>query len=241
MKNLLPHERILVALDVDSTESAVSLVETLAGKVGGFKVGLELVNAVGFDIFSRLRDVGADRIFYDAKFHDIPNTVAGAVRAAARRGVWMVNVHTAGGSAMLRAAQDAAHSVGYPPLLIGVTALTSLDEAVMNGELRVPGSIGDYVVHLAHLAQGARLDGVVSSPQEIARIRTACGPDFLTVIPGVRPMGTAVNDQKRIATPGRAVADGADYLVIGRAITAAPDPVAATEAIVKEMAVGVGC
>lgn len=229
------HERILVALDYDNPEDAIALAKKLKGKVGGVKVGLELVNSAGFDIFDQLMEAGADRIFYDAKFHDIPNTVAGAVRAAARRGVWMVNVHACGGSAMLEAAAEAAQIVDEPPLLIAVTVLTSIDEARLNADLRVPGSPETHVTHLAKLAESAGCDGVVASPLEIKAIRAACGADFLTVIPGVRPAGVGANDQARIATPEQAVRDGADYLVIGRAITAAADPLAAAEAIADQL------
>lgn len=229
------NERILVALDYDNADDALRLARTLAGRVGGFKVGLELVNAAGFDIFARLADTGAGRIFYDAKFHDIPNTVAGAVRAAARRGVWMINVHASGGGAMLRAAREAADSAATPPLLIAVTVLTSIDRATLNDDLRVPGEVADQVVHLAQLTQSAGLDGVVASPQEVTAIRTACGPKFVTVIPGVRPAGVAAHDQARIATPGAAVRAGAHYLVVGRAITGAPDPAVAADAIAAEI------
>ena len=235
MKLLQPHERILVALDVDTIDAAVGLVQALSGKVGGFKVGLELVNAVGFDIFPRLMDVGAGRIFYDAKFHDIPNTVAGAVRAAAKRGVWMLNVHTSGGAEMLQSARDAAHTVETPPLMIGVTVLTSIDEATLHRDLRVTEGLPAHVEHLAKLAKTSGMDGVVAAPQELKTIRAACGSDFITVIPGVRPAGTALNDQKRVATPAQAITDGADYLVIGRAITAASDPTSAVDAIVAEI------
>ena len=235
-----PHERILVALDVDNLADAVSLVRQLAGCVGGFKVGLELVNAAGFDVWPRLRDAGASRIFYDAKFHDIPNTVAGAVRAAARRGIWMVNVHASGGTAMLRAARDAAQegagSANVPaPLLVGVTVLTSIDQGMLNDEMRVPGAPEEQVTHLARLCQAAGLQGVVASPREVAAVRGACGPDFLTVIPGVRPGGVSDHDQARTATPGEAVRAGAHYLVVGRAITAAPDPAGAARAIAQEI------
>lgn len=233
--NILPHERILVALDYDNADDAVRLARSLAGKIGGVKVGLELVNSAGFDIFARLTDAGATRIFYDAKFHDIPNTVAGAIRAATKRGVWMVNVHAGGGSAMLEAATDAAHSGDHVPLLIGVTVLTSLDQVALNTDLRVPGSVAEHVTHLATLCQTAGLDGVVASPLELAAIRGACGPDFVTVIPGVRPAGAATHDQARVATPGAAVAAGATYLVIGRAITGASDPIQAMDAIVQEI------
>ncbi len=229
-------ERILVALDYDNADDALSLVKRLAGRVGGFKAGLELVNAAGPDVFARLKDAGAGRIFYDAKFHDIPNTVAGAVRAAARRGVWMVNVHASGGAAMLQAAREAAGSGPNAPLLIGVTVLTSVDAATLNDDLRVPGSVEAQVLHLARLSQSCGLDGVVASPQEVAAVRAACGPTFVTVIPGVRPAGVAKGDQARVATPGDAVKAGARYLVVGRAITGAADPVAAAEAIANEIA-----
>lgn len=232
---LLPHERILVALDVDTQDAALLLARTLGKHVGGVKVGLELVNAAGFDIFARLQDAGATRIFYDAKFHDIPNTVAGAVRAAAKRGVWMVNVHASGGRAMLEAARQAAHTVETPPLLIAVTVLTSIGQETLNHDLHVPGTVGEQVEHLAQLSRDAGADGVVASPQEVTRIRAACGPNFLTVIPGVRPAGVAAYDQARTATPAAAVRDGADYLVVGRAITGAPDPVQAAEAIAQEI------
>ena len=236
-----PHERILVALDVDSEDAAFALVRQLAGRVGGFKVGLELVNVAGPDVFARLRDGGAERVFYDAKFHDIPNTVAGAVRAAARRGVWMVNVHASGGAAMLRAAREAADAASAAagvaaPLLIGVTMLTSIDESTLNNDLRVPGSVADQVAHLALLCQTCGLDGVVASPHEVGAIREACGPEFVTVIPGVRPVGSDPHDQARVATPSIAVRDGAHYLVVGRAITGAPDPAQAADAITREIA-----
>ncbi|MBC8103710.1 MAG: orotidine-5'-phosphate decarboxylase [Cytophagales bacterium] len=229
-------DRILIALDFDNADDAIRMTRSLAGNVGGFKVGLELVNAVGFDIFDRLMDAGAERIFYDAKFHDIPNTVAGAVRAAARRGVWMVNVHASGGGAMLRAAREAADTVSHPPLLIGVTILTSIDTATLNRDLRVSGGTSDQVLHLARLAQAVGLDGVVASPQEVAAIRATCGPSFVTVIPGIRPAGVAADDQARVASPRSAVQDGAHYLVVGRAVTATPDPRAAAEAVASEIA-----
>lgn len=147
----------------------------------------------------------------------------------------MINVHASGGSAMLRAAREAADSAATPPLLIAVTVLTSIDRATLNDDLRVPGEVADQVVHLAQLTQSAGLDGVVASPQEVTAIRTACGPKFVTVIPGVRPAGVAAHDQARIATPGAAVRAGAHYLVVGRAITGAPDPAVAADAIAAEI------
>jgi orotidine-5'-phosphate decarboxylase len=228
-----PVNPILVALDVRSTDEAVRLASQVAPFVGGFKVGLELVNAAGFDIFARLQDAGATRIFYDAKFHDIPNTVSGAVRAAAKRDVWMVNIHACGGTAMMEAAREAADSVPHPPLLIGVTVLTSLDERSLN-ETGIPGQVASQVERLSLLAKKAKLDGVVASPQEASLIRDVCGPDFVTVIPGIRPAGTDAQDQKRIATPAQAIKAGAHYLVLGRAITGANDPAAAAQTIARE-------
>jgi orotidine-5'-phosphate decarboxylase len=231
-----PHERILVALDFPDAEPAVALARRLIGRVGGFKVGLELINAAGFDVFARLQDVGVERIFYDAKFHDIPNTVAGAVRAAARRGVWMVNVHAAGGSAMLRAAREAAgEGGGTPPLLIGVTLLTSIDANALRDDLGVGVGVDEYVEHLARRCEQAGLDGVVCSPHEVKRVRASLGRRFLTVVPGVRPAGVGADDQVRLATPGAAVSAGAHYLVVGRAITGAPDPVEAAGRIAEEI------
>ena len=195
-------DKIILPLDVDTAEKAVELVRLLKDDVGAFKVGLELVNSAGLDIFDEITRAGARRIFYDCKFHDIPNTVAGASRAAARMGVWMFNVHCSGGVAMMKAAKEAAIEVSaqagkQPPLVIGVTVLTSIDQRVLNDEMRIPGSVADNVVHLARLAKEAGLDGVVASPREIEPIREACGPGFLIVTPGVRPAGADVGDQKR--------------------------------------------
>jgi orotidine-5'-phosphate decarboxylase len=232
---LTPREKVLVALDVDSADAALKLVRNLSGSVGGFKVGLELFNSEGPDIFARLTDAGAERIFYDAKFLDIPNTVAGAVRAAARRGVWMVNVHASGGMAVLQAARDATYAVDMPPLLIGVTVLTSIDNAVLNHDMRVQGSVASQVDHLARMCHAAGLDGVVSSAHEVQLICDCCGPEFITVVPGVRPAGVKAHDQARVATPTAAVQAGAHYLVLGRSITQADDPAAAAEGIVAEI------
>lgn len=236
----LGKDRIIVALDVDTVDRAVELVRLLNDEIGAFKVGLELANSVGLGIFDEIRRAGASRIFYDCKFHDIPNTVAGAARAAAKLGVWMLNVHCSGGRTMMEAAKQAVSDTAadadvQPPLVIGVTVLTSIDQRTLNEELRVPGPVEDQVVHLAILAKEAGLDGVVASPHEIEPIRTACGSDFLIVTPGVRPIGADIGDQKRVMTPGEAVLKGADYLVIGRPITKAEDPVAAARAIAAEI------
>jgi orotidine-5'-phosphate decarboxylase len=227
--------RILVALDVDSRARALALADTLRGTVAGYKIGKQLFTAEGPDVVRALTDRG-DRVFLDLKFHDIPNTVAGAVRSAMATGAWMVNVHASGGSAMMRAAAQAAHDTATGtgaarPLVIGVTVLTSMDEAAL-AEVGTVRPVMEQVVHLARLAKAAGLDGVVASPQEIAAIREACGPDFQIVTPGIRPAGQAgSDDQARTLTPQEAVAAGATYLVIGRPITAAVDPRAAAEAI----------
>ena len=229
---------IIVALDVPGIAPAVKLAKAVGPYVGAFKVGLELYNAVGNDIFPALREAaGSDvRIFYDAKFHDIPNTVAGAVRAAVRNKLWMVNVHASGGAAMMRAAVEAAHSgVGTPPEVIAVTVLTSIDEAVLRDDLGIGRSVAELVVTLARTAQAAGCSGVVASPREIGLIRQECGPDFLIVTPGVRPAGASLDDQKRVMTPAEAIALGASYLVVGRPIAGAVDCAEAASAILREI------
>lgn len=235
------HSKTLVALDVDTAEKALALAKMLAGEVAGYKVGLELINAAGFGLLDKLKtQAGADaKIFYDCKFHDIPNTVRGASKAAARRGVWMFNVHASGGSAMMQAAvagaQEGADAAGVAkPLVIAVSVLTSISADVLRDELGVSRSVTEQVVHLARLAQDAGCDGLVASPHEIEAVQDACGPDFLLVIPGVRPAGAALGDQKRVMTPGEAVRAGAHYLVVGRPITASPDPREAAAAINRE-------
>ncbi|HUV04538.1 MAG TPA: orotidine-5'-phosphate decarboxylase [Armatimonadota bacterium] len=233
-------DKIILALDVGGEREAVDLVKELGDCVGAFKVGLELFNSTTPRIFESLRRAGADRIFYDCKFHDIPNTVARAVRAAVRMGVWMLNVHASGGSAMMRAAADAAddeaHRLGVEvPLILGVSVLTSISQEMLHDELSVPVLVENQVTHLAQLSQNSGLDGVVASPHEILPVKAACGPQFLVVTPGVRPTWAAANDQKRVMTPSQAVRDGADYIVVGRAITAADDRRAAAERVVAEL------
>ena len=235
--------KILVALDTDTADKALRLAERVVGEVAGFKVGLELVNAAGFGLFDDLKVLaGPDvNLFYDCKFHDIPNTVMGASRAAARRGVWMFNVHASGGSAMLKAAvsgaAEGAEQAGVVrPQIIAVSVLTSISRDVLREELGVTRPLSDQVVALARLAQDAGCDGLVASPHEIGAIRAACGPDFVLVIPGVRPVGADAGDQKRVMTPGEAVRAGADYIVVGRPITAAPDPREAARSINVETA-----
>jgi orotidine-5'-phosphate decarboxylase len=231
---------VLAALDVDTAAQAASLADRLRGVVGGFKIGKQLFTAEGPAIVRSLAELG-DRVFLDLKFHDIPNTVAGAVSSAVHTGAWMVNVHASGGRRMMEAAAGAATATAQKlgrtrPLVIGVTVLTSLDQTQLR-ETGVSGDVLEHVVHLARLAQASGLDGVVASPQEIAAIRRACGPDFLIVTPGIRPAATTLgsDDQARTMGPAEAIAAGASYLVIGRPITAAPDPYRAAQAIAESL------
>lgn len=211
------------------------MARQLRGVADLFKIGKQLFTAEGPQAVRKLAGLGAD-IFLDLKYHDIPNTVAGAVAAAADLpGVRMVNIHTTGGLAMMRAAREALAGKKNPPALLGVTLLTSLDAQALK-RVGILGPVASRVVALARLAKEAGLDGVVSSPQEVRAIRRACGPKFLIVVPGVRPSSVAAQDQSRIATPAEAIRAGADYLVIGRPITAAKNPHAAALAINEEIA-----
>ncbi len=231
-------DRIFVALDTRDPGRAADLARALAGEVGGIKIGKEFFTAQGPDGVRAV--AGGARLFLDLKFHDIPNTVAGALRAVVGLRPFMVNVHASGGRAMMRAAAEAAREAADElavarPLVLGVTVLTSLDEAdlVAVGQRGPPG---DQVARLARLAQASGLDGVVCGPREIAALRAACGPDFVLVVPGIRPGWAAAGDQKRTMTPAEAVAAGADYLVIGRPITGAADPLAAARRILADSA-----
>ena len=230
-------EQLLVALDVDTVAEARALADRLRGAVGGFKIGSRLFTSEGPAFVQELAARG-DRVFLDLKFHDIPNTVAGAVTAATRLGVWMVNVHASGGSAMMRAAraaavEEASRRSAPPPLVIAVTLLTSLDQAALI-DVGVSESVSAQVVRLAALAESAGLDGVVASPQEIAIIRRRCGPRFSIVTPGIRGAGDAQHDQSRTLSAADALSAGASYLVVGRPIIAAADPRAAAERIAAE-------
>ncbi len=235
-----PRQRLIVALDVPTPEQAARLVERLRGRVGMFKVGSQLFSAAGPALVKGLTD-GGEKVFLDLKYHDIPNTVAGAVAAAARLGVSLVDVHALGGRAMLEAAAGAlrpdAGGETRPPgaRLLAITVLTSHAEETL-AELGLAGPIPSAVERLARLARAAGAHGVVASPHEVALIREACGPGFLIVTPGIRPAGARAGDQQRLATPRAAVAAGADYVVVGRPILEAPDPGAAADAIVDELA-----
>lgn len=228
-------KRLIVALDVPGAEQAMKLAHKLAGHVGLFKVGLELFIAEGADLVRELAKAGTP-VFLDLKFHDIPNTVSRAISAAGNLGVGMINVHASGGREMMLAARQAVDALpGKKPILLAVTVLTSLDENNLR-EVGVGQSPEKQVLRLAELAAGCGLDGVVASAREVPRIKEICGVDFLTVTPGIRPSGGTVGDQKRVMTPAKAIESGSDYLVIGRPITGADDPVAAADAIVNEMA-----
>jgi len=227
--------RIIVALDFAAKTSALALVDQLDPARCRLKIGKELFTRCGPDLIEELhrREFA---VFLDLKFHDIPNTVAAACDAAADLGVWMVNVHISGGMRMLAAAREQLNRRRTPPpLLIGVTVLTSLGAEDL-AALGCSGSPAERVLALAQLGHAAGLDGIVCSPQEAAAVRTALGRELLLVTPGVRPAGAAVGDQQRIMTPAQAVAAGADYLVIGRPITQAADPLAALAAIEHELA-----
>ncbi len=226
--------RLIVALDVPHAGAATELVDRLEDSCQWFKVGLELFVAAGPAVLEPLLARGHS-IFLDLKLHDIPNTVAGAVRSAAGLGVRMVTLHAAGGPAMLAAARAALDGVADPPELLAVTVLTSMDAAQVSA-VGVDRSPAEQVALLARMGLDAGIRGFVCSPQEVAMLRTLTGPEGVLVIPGIRPAGAGVGDQKRVATPAEALRLGASYLVVGRPITAAPNPAEAAEAILKEMA-----
>ncbi|ALC17602.1 orotidine-5'-phosphate decarboxylase [Desulfuromonas soudanensis] len=231
-------KRLIFALDVDCFEDAEKWVKLLHRQVGLFKVGKQLFTRCGPEVVHMIRGEGGE-VFLDLKYHDIPNTVAMAGVEACRLGVRMFNVHALGGREMMEktvAEVDALYPRGNKdrPLLLAVTILTSSTEETLRG-VGIDRPVSEMVPRLARLAQEAGMDGVVASPREVGLIRQACGGDFAVVTPGVRPGFAALDDQKRVTTPGEAIAAGADYLVIGRPIAAASDPVAAAEAILAEM------
>ena len=227
------NKRILVALDYAELAPMYSLVDQLDPSMCRLKVGKELFTRFGADMVKELQARDFD-VFLDLKFHDIPNTVAKAVAAAADLGVWMVNVHASGGSKMMEAAQKSLQAFGKDsPLLIAVTVLTSMSSEDLQ-ELGLPAP-ETMVPKLAQLAKNAGLDGVVSSAREAQMIKDLCGNDFLTITPGIRPAGSAQDDQTRILTPSQAVSQGADYLVIGRPITQAENPLQALQSIHQEL------
>ncbi len=220
--------RIVVALDFPSAEEALAMAGRLDSARCRIKVGMELFNAAGPAVLESLRRLGFD-IFLDLKWYDIPTVVAGACRAAVAHGVWMMNVHASGGRRMMEAARDAADRCDSPPLLIGVTVPTSMDPSDL-AETGVTAGLPDQVRALARLAQGCGLDGIVCSAADLGHLRGCIDRRFLRVTPGIR-LAHDSDDQRRVTTPGVAVRAGADYLVIGRPVTRAPDPLAALAAV----------
>ncbi|WP_424244481.1 orotidine-5'-phosphate decarboxylase [Elusimicrobium posterum] len=232
-----PHEKIIVALDVETEAQAIALVKKLKGKVGVFKVGKELFTAVGPSIIKKIHKLGG-KVFLDLKFHDIPNTVAGAVAQACKLGVYMMTLHTSGGMEMMQAAAKAAKEnskKGKEPIILGVTVLTSLDDAALK-KIGFKLDAEKQVIHLAKMAKAAGLGGIVSSPKELKKLRKVLGKDMVLVTPGIRPAWSVTGDQKRIMTPKDALKAGCDYMVIGRPITKHKQPAKAAELIAQEMA-----
>ena len=231
--------QLIVALDVENLATANRLVTTLSDDVKWFKIGKQLFTAVGPASVKLLHEANKN-IFLDLKFHDIPNTVAGAVASATKIGANIINMHASGGLEMMRAAGEAAEKqaseLSIPkPTLLGVTILTSVDEANFQRDFGTQRKLKNQVAYLAELSQKAGLDGVVASPLEIELIRKVCGNDFVIVTPGVRPAWAASNDQQRVMTPGEAINAGADYIVVGRPITAADNPREAARTILQEI------
>jgi orotidine-5'-phosphate decarboxylase len=236
---LKPKDRLFVALDVDDIRAADVLMNRMQGVVTQYKLGSQLLSAAGPEAVMHVRRRGFG-VFYDTKFHDIPNTVAASVCSACRIGATIVNVHTSGGRAMMTAAAKAAVDVSKKlrqpkTMVLGVTILTSITQQVLEKELCLRRKIETHVVHLAKMAQASGLDGVVASPHEIKAIRKACGSKFVILTPGIRPAGSAKGDQKRIMTPGQAIAAGADYIVVGRPIYQAADPLNVVRSIYQEI------
>jgi orotidine-5'-phosphate decarboxylase len=230
-----PADRIAVAFDTTDPRRAAAWARALVGRIGVGKVGLELFAAAGPPSVAAVREAGLP-VFLDLKLHDIPNTVAGAVRAVAPLGVSMLTVHAAGGRAMIAAAREAAEAAGPDrPMILAVTVLTSLGSADL-AATGVPDAPASQALRLARLALEAGADGLVCSPLEVAPLRAALGPAVRLVVPGIRPAGSTADDQARVMTPAEAVAAGADWLVIGRPVTRAPDPAATAEAIAATLA-----
>lgn len=233
-------DRIILALDVDSEAEALNFVRKLTPYVGAFKVGMQLFNSSGPSIVNKINDLGG-RVFVDLKFHDIPNTVAAAGRVMTRLNCYMFNIHAAGGRAMLESVassvQDEAKHLGsQAPILLAVTVLTSIGQRELEEEMLISRlKIEEVVVKWALMAKNAGINGVVCSPREIEAIRAACGGKFKIVTPGIRPAWSEKNDQVRVTTPADALRMGADYMVIGRPILKAADPIGAAQMIIEEM------
>jgi orotidine-5'-phosphate decarboxylase len=230
---LTPKDRLAIALDLPNEHDAMKLIDRLGNTCQWFKVGMELYYSTGNSIVQQLRDRGFS-VFLDLKLYDIPNTVAGAVRSASNAGASLLTIHASGGAAMMSAAAEAASAPGSPRLL-AVTVLTSMDASQLAG-IGITASPADQVLRLARLAQHSGINGMVCSAEEVVLLRNEIGPNSLLVIPGIRPAGSAVEDQKRVATPAQAIAHGASMLVVGRPVTRAADPAAAAQSILNEIA-----
>ncbi|GKU78394.1 orotidine-5'-phosphate decarboxylase [Paenibacillus sp. L3-i20] len=230
--------RVMVALDYPDAKAAERLIEELKGIPCYMKVGMQLFYAAGPSFVESLKKRGY-YVFLDVKMHDIPNTVKGGANSVTRLGVDMFNVHAAGGTAMMEAALEGVEQAmiagGTKPSVIAVTQLTSTSQEVLNEQIGITGSVESAVLRYAELAKAAGLNGVVASPSEVVAIKEACGVAFQTVTPGIRPVGAALNDQSRIMTPSDALRQGTDFMVIGRPITASPNPRAALESIIEEL------
>jgi orotidine-5'-phosphate decarboxylase len=231
--NDLALDKLIVALDFPSRAAALAMVERLDGSVRWFKVGLELYLAEGRGMVEELRGLGYE-VFLDLKLHDIPNTVAGAVRSAAASGAGLLTLHAAGGPAMLSAAVEAAAGLTSAPRLLAVTVLTSMDERQLQA-IGIEGSASGYAVRLGEMAVAAGVNGLVCSPEEIISLRSSAAQDAHLVVPGIRPAGYGADDQSRIATAGNAIRYGADMLVVGRPITKASDPAAVARVLMEEI------
>ncbi|MBP3581691.1 MAG: orotidine-5'-phosphate decarboxylase, partial [Clostridia bacterium] len=232
-------EKIVLALDVDTPEQAKELITELKDYVGVFKVGLQMYTGNGYEIFNFMKEQNI-KFFFDVKLHDIPNTVAKASENIIRNGASFFNVHTTGGEEMMRQSQEAARKtaqeMGFEnPTILGVTVLTSISEECLQNELKVPYKPNEYALNLALMAKRAGLDGVVASVWEAKNIKQVCGKDFKVLCPGIRPDWSNKNEQKRIATPSVAIKEGADFLVIGRAVTSAEDRLKAIQMIYEEI------
>lgn len=236
---LTARERLVLALDVDDFKKANELVDRLSDYVGVFKIGSQLFTAEGAKVVNMVNERGG-KVFLDLKFHDIPNTVARAAEVATKLGVYIFNIHTSGGYEMMKAAAEESKKTSLSlgtrkPLILGVTLLTSINQEILEKEIGIKKILKEQVVHLAKLAKDAGLDGVVASSWEIKEIRKTCGEDFVILTPGIRPVGKSSDDQKRVMTPREAIKLGSDFLVIGRPIRNAANPVEAAKNILKEM------
>ncbi len=232
--NVSPRDRLILALDVDTQKVAQAIVEKLSEFVGTFKIGPRLFTRYGPKIIDLIKKKES-RVFYDAKFYDIPSVVEKAAQASAEMGVDMLTLHTLGGSKMMEAAVKGIRSKNNRVKVLGVTLLTSLNSRILREQLGIERNVNEEIIHLAALARKAGLDGVVTSGWELKRLRRNLGSDFILVVPGIRPRGSGKNEQRRVSTPKEAIEKGADFLVVGRPILNSTDPVGMTKRILRDM------